>query len=1037
MKTRAPTPKAAVPKPADPVAVPTAELRPPTINLLSLPIHAARRGVATANQRLPHLERVQSAFGRHDISDVRTTVGNAPVSLDANAYTVGDRVAFARDPDVHLAAHEAAHVVQQRAGVTPTAEHEDHAERVAEAVTRGHSAESLLDRVAPTAAPVSVVQFDREEDTATDSILIAILERGVAKGDSEAANARVRDLTAELLALPAGKALVLAMRLNTPKRGDKLAQLFQYRLSSGTGHKLIVLLAARWGMQVGLGIPAPQMATKTSAAASTPLAPATPAPTPALPEEPHPRWAAVAAAKAREFKEGLIIEPGIPTYLEIDRLVDRLEGDDLRADAELIDLIHIDKRFSTMKDLTGAPLRMLVAVRLETFLQRYADFVDAIPALKRARKYIDAHSHEFVALDFAEAVQEFGDAAAKEKHEDDPAMIIDGKVVASVRNVHNAPRDIALNFVIQPALAAAKLIPALKALGGYVVGVPLGALDAIQDLVEAGLANLSAALTFMKSLFTGEFLKEIYKLCVKIYDFISNLPEMATALEAWFEKEWNDAGPFGKGELVGKIVGYVAMTIAIGVLTEGKSLEYSGGRLKNLAMKVLKITGKVANPFTYVKPFMKPLAAAAKAVPGVERALASTARITKKLGEVTAPARRLAGKATRAPGNFVRKLVRAAAKDVDNVAEVAEAGAPGWEGKFWRERDAARAGHAMPSMAVIEAAPTVAHGVTPMIAREAHDLTPVMVDGEIWLRMCSKKCGPLLGKLEATDGALAKAGASDDIRAKVRDLADRTKALQDDWPNLDEAAAEKRLEELSSELEALGKSDPNVGKAIAEGELGQRPQLAVDQPAKVDDILAAGKVKSAAELEAELGTGAKAPVAEPPVTTPKVDDALEANAKLAREAAARASETGGKGTYKGPADVRKAIEALPDEEAERLLYRVVRRDAKGRAYGTPKHPDPPSIEEFNPRIEEIRAGDVGQKVAEVKHGINPKQGDSVGQLSNEELIRFRIEDPMSATQSPSGDLSLTGGHHRVTEIARRVAAGQLPSETPVPFLVHD
>ena len=118
-----------------------------------------------------------------------------------------------------------------------------------------------------------------------------------------------------------------------------------------------------------------------------------------------------------------------------------------------------------------------------------------------------------------------------------------------------------------------------------------------------------------------------------------------------------------------------------------------------------------------------------------------------------------------------------------------------------------------------------------------------MVDGEIWLRMCSKKCGALRGKLEATDAALAKAGASDEIRAKVRNLADRTKALQDDWPNLDEAAAEKRLEELSSELEALGKSDPNVGKAIAEGELGHRPQLAVDQPAKVDDILAAGKVK--------------------------------------------------------------------------------------------------------------------------------------------------------------------------------------------------
>jgi hypothetical protein len=38
-------------------------------------------------------------------------------AMGAQAYATGDRVAFAEVPDLHTAAHEAAHVVQQRGGV--------------------------------------------------------------------------------------------------------------------------------------------------------------------------------------------------------------------------------------------------------------------------------------------------------------------------------------------------------------------------------------------------------------------------------------------------------------------------------------------------------------------------------------------------------------------------------------------------------------------------------------------------------------------------------------------------------------------------------------------------------------------------------------------------------------------------------------------------------------------------------------------------------------------------------------------------------
>ncbi len=137
------------------------------------------------------------------------------------------------------------------------------------------------------------------------------------------------------------------------------------------------------------------------------------------------------------------------------------------------------------------------------------------------------------------------------------------------------------------------------------------------------------------------------------------------------------------------------------------------------------------------------------------------------------------------------------------------------------------------------------------------------------------------------------------------------------------------------------------------------------------------------------------------------------------------------------AEIRDAIGGLPEEQAERLLYRINRCDAKGRTFGTPRNPHPPSIDEFNPRIREIRAGDVEREISQTKHGTFPDQEVSIAKLSNDELIRFRIEDPISATAAPGGGISVTGGHHRIAEVARRMHTGQLPPDTPVPFLLHD
>jgi hypothetical protein len=132
-----------------------------------------------------------------------------------------------------------------------------------------------------------------------------------------------------------------------------------------------------------------------------------------------------------------------------------------------------------------------------------------------------------------------------------------------------------------------------------------------------------------------------------------------------------------------------------------------------------------------------------------------------------------------------------------------------------------------------------------------------------------------------------------------------------------------------------------------------------------------------------------------------------------------------------PIDAELA-QSLPDA----VLCRIVRGDSKGRAFGTPRNPRTPSVEEFNPRVAEVIAGDFPELVVEQRHGLFPEQARRVAELSNEELIRFRVEDPISAVRVENG-FSLTGGHHRINEIANRIQSGRLNSKTIVRILVHD
>jgi len=133
---------------------------------------AATQGVAGGGAQLPHFDRIQQSFGAaHDLSGVRAHVGGdaatASEQMGAQGFATGNDVAFQKQPDVHLAAHEAAHVVQQRQGVSMKGgvgeagdAYEQHADKVADRVVAGQSAADLLPGNAAGGGDAAIQMFN-------------------------------------------------------------------------------------------------------------------------------------------------------------------------------------------------------------------------------------------------------------------------------------------------------------------------------------------------------------------------------------------------------------------------------------------------------------------------------------------------------------------------------------------------------------------------------------------------------------------------------------------------------------------------------------------------------------------------------------------------------------------------------------------------------------------------------------------------------------------------------------------------------------
>lgn len=172
---------------------------------------AARHGISGAGGALPFLGPIQRSFGRHDVTELVAHTDRVAAegarAMNAVAFNRGKHVAFAGQPDLHTAAHEAAHAIQQRSGVQLSDgvgragdRYEQHADAVADQVVKGESAESMLDPYAaassasapdaPVQRKITVKGFQRDEaNKLSDEEANKIYERLVAElqGTSEIA----------------------------------------------------------------------------------------------------------------------------------------------------------------------------------------------------------------------------------------------------------------------------------------------------------------------------------------------------------------------------------------------------------------------------------------------------------------------------------------------------------------------------------------------------------------------------------------------------------------------------------------------------------------------------------------------------------------------------------------------------------------------------------------------------------------------------------------------------------------------------------
>lgn len=129
---------------------------------------AAARATAGTGERLPYADEISAALGGMDLSSIRVHRDSAAqkgaAAIGASAFASGHAIVLGDKQDKHTVAHEVAHVLQQRAGVsllggvgTPGDSYEQNADAIADRVWLGVPPWTCCPRPAPARLAFSLV----------------------------------------------------------------------------------------------------------------------------------------------------------------------------------------------------------------------------------------------------------------------------------------------------------------------------------------------------------------------------------------------------------------------------------------------------------------------------------------------------------------------------------------------------------------------------------------------------------------------------------------------------------------------------------------------------------------------------------------------------------------------------------------------------------------------------------------------------------------------------------------------------------------
>lgn len=565
---------------------------------------AAARGVATAAQPLPHLEQIQRSFGRHDVTHVQAHVGgaaaDASAAMGAEAYATGDHVAFQSMPALHTAAHEAAHVVQQKDGVQLKGgvgevgdAYERHADAVADKVVAGESAERLLDQmtrgVASNGDHSSDVQFKKLPGA-------PLPPQGVRVGPS----------TSRLVANPRGikfqpteygqttyEEVVLSNTSAEPFHvhdfiGTVLPDLDGTRRTDATGDFAVVggetggdglVPGASMTITIAFSPKASHPAdlrrkkyswrngqfsvTDSDGAIGGTLkvrGPARP-PTEATADA---NAVADVTASARSSEAQL---PAPQTYAEMRHHVMAAR-----------DLVKTSERESAADLLDDVVVRMNTAAHYDLVFQAAKKHglgsTSAVIAVGKARDELThaarkLHDRKGLPVQMDLVVTAF--EVAKE-----PLQLTLGEIdhAPGLQAMHDAaPAVLAGKGAVELGVTAKRIVTDAAFAAGFGLGVLEGAGGAVKDLATGVADVLELAFDIARTFVTSGLIGTTIHVAGKVGDFFDKAPAAMAAMGQKFKEDWNNPDSFECGNFRGEVIGYIATQIAIIIISGGAAAE--------------------------------------------------------------------------------------------------------------------------------------------------------------------------------------------------------------------------------------------------------------------------------------------------------------------------------------------------------------------------------------------------------------------------------------------------------------------------------